>query len=451
MPRRKSDLNRRRRSSQAFQQFVERESESQRSRRLDNVRNRNRARNQMEAQVNRERHLEDSRSRVPRRKNLFREAFNYDPNFDYKVLDKVSIGLMNIRCEYCEYRRDNSLMRISETHRFYDSLQYPLIFWNGNDGYHFSYRLRNPATGIESTKKVSALSYYSYQLMIRVDDDNYILKFRQLLNQYVVDMYAKIESERLLFIKLHQQQLRSEEYIHLQDAILSDTPALDIGRKVVLPASFTGSPRHMHEYTQDAMTYVRIHGRPSLFITFTCNPTWKEIKDLLFDGQQPVDRHDVIARIFKQKLGKLMDVIVLSQIFGQVICWMYSVEWQKRGLPHAHILIWLKDKIQPTDVDYIISAELPDVTTDPYLFAVISKNTVHGPCGVLNPMSPCMTNGKCSKRYPRQLLSETQIGIDGYPLYRRRAPEENGFTTVIKFKINNVYQEITIDNKWIVP
>ena len=102
MPKRKSDLNRRRRSSQAFQQFVERESESQRSRRLENVRNRNRARNQMEAQVNRERHLEDSRSRVPKRKNLFREAFNYDPNFDYKVLDKVSIGLMNIRCEYCQ-------------------------------------------------------------------------------------------------------------------------------------------------------------------------------------------------------------------------------------------------------------------------------------------------------------------------------------------------------------
>ena len=40
----------------------------------------------------------------------------------------------------------------------------------------------------------------------------------------------------------------------------------------------------MHEYAQDAMTYVRAYGRPDLFITFTCNPTWDEIKELLLTG-----------------------------------------------------------------------------------------------------------------------------------------------------------------------
>ena len=117
--------------------------------------------------------------------------------------------------------------------------------------------------------------------MIRANNDNYLLKFRQLLNQFVVDMYAKIESERLLYIKLQQQRLRSEEYVHLQDAIQADVPLNDIGKKVYLPSSFIGSPRHMHEYTQDAMTYVRIYGRPDLFITFTCNPKWSEIQGLL--------------------------------------------------------------------------------------------------------------------------------------------------------------------------
>lgn len=41
---------------------------------------------------------------------------------------------------------------------------------------------------------------------------------------------------------------------------------------VILPATYNGSPRHMHEYAQDALTYVRRYGRPDLFITFTCNP-----------------------------------------------------------------------------------------------------------------------------------------------------------------------------------
>jgi hypothetical protein len=54
---------------------------------------------------------------------------------------------------------------------------------------------------------------------------------------------------------------------------------------VILPSTFTGGPRYMHERTQDAMTYVRHYGRPDLFITFTCNPCWDEIKELLLPGQ----------------------------------------------------------------------------------------------------------------------------------------------------------------------
>lgn len=41
-----------------------------------------------------------------------------------------------------------------------------------------------------------------------------------------------------------------------------------MGKIVVLPSSFTGGPRYMHERTQDAMTYLRHHGRPDLLITY---------------------------------------------------------------------------------------------------------------------------------------------------------------------------------------
>ena len=43
---------------------------------------------------------------------------------------------------------------------------------------------------------------------------------------------------------------------------------------------------------------------------------------------------------------------------------MYLVEWQKRGLPHAHILIWLQDKITSNEIDDVISAEIPDENVD---------------------------------------------------------------------------------------
>lgn len=204
------------------------------------------------------------------------------------------------------------------------------------------------------------MNYYSYRLMVRQNEDNHILKCRRLFHQYAVDMYVKVETERLTFIRLKQAKLRSEEYIHLQDAINVDGNAQNIGRMTILPATYVGSPRHMHEYAQDAMSYVRHYGTPDLFITFTCNPKWTEIRQELFPGQSPIDRHDITARVFKRKLKSLMDFIVKHRVFGETRCWMYSVEWQKRGLPHAHILIWLVERIRPNEIDYVISAEIPD-------------------------------------------------------------------------------------------
>jgi len=81
-------------------------------------------------------------------------------------------------------------------------------------------------------------------------------------------MLAKIETEQFLFIRLNQTKLCSEEYIHLRDTVANDDNmnpnALE--KMVILPAIFTGSPRYMHEYAQDAMTYVRAYGFLDLFV-----------------------------------------------------------------------------------------------------------------------------------------------------------------------------------------
>ncbi|GBM10860.1 hypothetical protein AVEN_42119-1 [Araneus ventricosus] len=58
-----------------------------------------------------------------------------------------------------------------------------------------------------------------------------------------------------------------------------------------------------------------------------------------------------------------------------------------------------------------------------------------------------MKDGRCSKKYPRQLPKETQTGDDGYLKYRRRSPEDGGCIAQICFR----GKEIEIDNKWVVP
>ena len=120
--------------------------------------------------------------------------------------------------------------------------------------------------------------------MIRKDNPNHLLQCRDLFHQFLVDMYAKVETERVIYLRTHQRQLPVESYIHLRDAVLNDGDTTNMGQLVILPSTFVRGSRYMHERTQDAMTYVRTYGRPDLFITFTCNPQWQEIKELLLLG-----------------------------------------------------------------------------------------------------------------------------------------------------------------------
>nr|XP_046492947.1 uncharacterized protein LOC124224788 [Neodiprion pinetum] len=156
-------------------------------------------------------------------------------------------------------RRDNTVSTISDLHRSYDALQYPLIFWQGQDEYHLNIKQYDPNTGDYRNNKVSSMNYYAHRIMVRQHQDNYILRYRQLFHQYIVDMYAKVESERLRFLRFNQTKLRSEEYIHLRDAVAGNIDGNlnpnDIGNAFILPSSYIGSPRNMQEYIQDAMTY----------------------------------------------------------------------------------------------------------------------------------------------------------------------------------------------------
>jgi hypothetical protein len=86
-----------------------------------------------------------------------------------------------------------------------------------------------------------------------------------------------------------------------------------------------------------------------------------------------------------------------------------SVEWQKRGLPHIHILLWLENKITPDQIDDVISVEIPNPEEDPVLHDIVKRHMIHGPCGNVKMKSTCMSEGNCSKRYPRPLISDTQV------------------------------------------
>lgn len=113
---------------------------------------------------------------------------------------------------------------------------------------------------------------------------------------------------------------------------------------------------------------------------------------------------------------------------------MYTFDFQKKGLPHAHMVLFLHpDSKIPTgeDIDKYISAELPDEDFDPYLHEVVGDMMVHEPCVAANKDNVCMIDGKCYKFFPKPFSSLTKIDDAGFPIYKRledgRSVQKKGF------------------------
>ena len=224
---------------------------------------------------------------------------------------------------------------------------------------------------------------------------------------------------RLNFLRMNQKNLRADLYKNICDALNNDetSKSTDIGKPVILPSSFSGGPRHMEQLFQDAMACMRIHGKPDLFITFTTNPKWPEIVNELEDFQSPNDRPDLISKVFNIKLKALLEDLLVKKVLGAVSAHINVVEWQKRGLPHAHILICLEeqDKIKSKEqVDAIVSSEIPDKQMHKLAYETVSTCLMHGPCGPSFPNAPCMKDGKCSKHFPKPFCQETLLANDKY-------------------------------------
>ncbi|GJY23561.1 gypsy type transposase [Tanacetum coccineum] len=136
-----------------------------------------------------------------------------------------------------------------------------------------------------------------------------LLRGGRLFQKYLVDAYTAIEEQRLSWTRNNQDTLCVDMYHNVCDAVIrGDTNAAGLGKRNVLPHTFTSAPRYMMQNYQDAMDLCRAYGNPDMFITFTSNPKWPKINEILayMPGQRAM-----IGRKWGPETGKFIDMEVV--------------------------------------------------------------------------------------------------------------------------------------------
>lgn len=180
-------------------------------------------------------------------------------------------------------------------------------------------------------RHISCREYYAYKIQSR--HNNMLLRAGRCFQQYIEDMYVKIENTRLNFFRKNQATIREDLYQGILDIVGSgENNAGNVGHRVVLPPSFLGGPRDMKRRYLNAMSLVQRYGKTDLFITMTFNVNWPEIKQDLVPGEEAQNQPDLVARIFRAKLLALKKHIMEKHVFAEVVAMIYVAEFRKRGL-----------------------------------------------------------------------------------------------------------------------
>jgi len=197
---------------------------------------------------------------------------------------------------------------------------------------------------------------------------------------WVVDSVSRLIDMQLDFVRNNQALIRGGEepqYDPNQQINDGEESALPVApvQNILCPASVTGSRRHLAGRAKEALAVASHLGGSTEFLTLTVNAKWREILEQCGEGQTAFDRPDVVAQVFNEKLRALIANLKAGKYHGAKMVYVDTwdadlgiwvedtvgtyvprdnhgesildyiitvIEYQHRGLPHAHIVYRIK-------------------------------------------------------------------------------------------------------------
>lgn len=171
-----------------------------------------------------------------------------------------------------------------------------------------------------------------------------------------------------------------------------------------------GSGAYFTQCTKELTSMMAQLGTPSFFLTFSADDLhWPDLRYalLLADGRPHVDPFSLTAeetqvliekfpvtvmRHFQNRFLALLNLMQNDDILfgGKVVDFWWRIEFQNRGAPHVHMVIWVEnmprldqnmteEELQSfiDRIDSIISCKLPDSNEDSELYELVSNCQHH--------------------------------------------------------------------------
>eukprot|EP00918_Siedleckia_nematoides_P005826 GHVU01012748.1.p1 GENE.GHVU01012748.1~~GHVU01012748.1.p1 ORF type:complete len:1670 (-),score=111.61 GHVU01012748.1:639-5648(-) len=369
-------------------------------------------------------------------------------------------------------------------HRSFDPLHFVLLFPGGEDGWWRGIPYVRPSETREQST-VTIREWYAYHLHSRAGERDCLLRAGRVFQEWCCMAFAKIDGERLDYIRQpHMQQMfRSDILSNVVDSIRrrdaggehggrdagrttavpnahasstagpqpaagstadaaqqaadegtsscgsveGEGPA-QVGKQYILPGTHVGSIRDVTARFHRAMAMTMKKGAPRVLVTMTMNRNWPELKEAMIkdpNTQEPIgvvqDRPDLIARVFQAKKRRLLEMVTKEGVFGTCIGFCWSQEYQKKGLPHIHLLVVLHpdDDIDESNIDNLVRAEIPP---EGPLRDIVLNQMVHGDCAN-DPNQPCLVAGKCRHHFPKPFEPQSRVDSRRARVFYRRRPE----------------------------
>lgn len=295
-------------------------------------------------------------------------------------------------------RVDHQRLEVRSYTSDYDKLVYPLLFFDGTGGFG-------------ADEYVPGTLAKKFKCFLFQPPDSFAHRSGLLLEELIADTYGRYFDNKLTYAFNHIKNL-------VREGELQADGESQFGRRLFVPASVPGSKAYFTKLNYDAAALTLRLGNCTWFLTVTCNPKWLDLVSL---GVDDYALHSFeVARVFKLRIQTMMKILKSSAILGTIKGYLYRYEYQNRGLPHVHILLWTDlDLEDPAVLDQYVTCELPpddESESSAHWRTLAEKFQLH------NHSSRCgfPTTGYCSYNYPQPIIPVTVPGGRRIHLRRRK-------------------------------